>query len=77
LDAIKPNHYHKNKIDVHGYLQDHFPLEGRYTVAEGFHMGNIIKYVSRYRDKNGIEDLLKAQYNLNVLIEIERKNQKV
>ena len=73
MDAVKPKHYHKNKIDVHGYLQDHFPVEGTYTVAEGFHIGNVIKYTSRYKDKNGLEDLLKARANLDVLIEMEKK----
>lgn len=73
-DAIKPSHYHKNEIDVHGYLQKHFPKEGEYTVAEGFHIGNVIKYVSRYKQKNGLEDLLKAEANLKNLIELEKAN---
>ncbi|HDT8328308.1 TPA: DUF3310 domain-containing protein, partial [Listeria monocytogenes] len=30
--------------------------------------GNILKYVSRYEHKNGIEDLKKAQFYLNDLI---------
>lgn len=36
----------------------------------GYLEGNIIKYVSRYKDKNGIEDLLKAQHYLQKLIEV-------
>ncbi|RJC06409.1 DUF3310 domain-containing protein [Listeria monocytogenes] len=32
-------------------------------------VGNILKYVSRYEHKNGIEDLKKAQFYLNDLIE--------
>ena len=31
--------------------------------------GNIIKYVTRYKKKNGMEDLKKAQWYLNKLIE--------
>ena len=31
--------------------------------------GNIIKYVSRWRDKGGIQDLEKAQHYLTKLIE--------
>jgi hypothetical protein len=34
----------------------------------------IIKYVTRFRDKNGIEDLLKARHTLDLLIEWERKS---
>ena len=33
--------------------------------------GNIIKYVSRWRDKGGMDDLLKAQHYLSKLIETE------
>lgn len=39
----------------------------------GFFEGNIIKYLSRWRDKNGTEDLLKARHYLDKLIEIETK----
>lgn len=31
--------------------------------------GNIIKYITRYKDKNGIEDLKKARHYLDMLIE--------
>jgi hypothetical protein len=31
--------------------------------------GNIIKYVVRWRDKNGIDDLRKARHYLDMLIE--------
>ena len=31
--------------------------------------GNIIKYISRYKYKNGVQDLLKARWYLNRLIE--------
>ena len=37
----------------------------------GYLQGNCIKYLARYRDKNGIEDLMKAQHYLSKLIEIE------
>lgn len=41
----------------------------------GFCEGNIIKYVTRYKDKNGIEDLKKARHYIDFLIEhIEKKN---
>ena len=35
--------------------------------------GNIIKYISRYKYKNGVEDLEKARFYLNMLIERELK----
>lgn len=41
--------------------------------VEGFYVGNIIKYVTRYRDKNGIEDLEKAKTYLQRLIDMEEQ----
>jgi hypothetical protein len=38
----------------------------------GYLEGNIIKYVSRYKTKNGMEDLLKAQHYLEKLIEVTK-----
>ena len=44
--------------------------------CEKYFVGNIIKYVSRFRKKNGIEDLKKAQWYLNRLISnMEGKNE--
>ena len=37
----------------------------------GFHEGNIVKYISRWKDKNGVEDLKKAKWYLDRLIEIQ------
>jgi hypothetical protein len=37
----------------------------------GFCVGNVIKYVCRYKSKNGIEDLKKAKHYLEILIDIE------
>ena len=47
--------------------------EGLLTKEEtvGFYKGNIIKYLTRFEQKNGIEDLIKAQTYLNRLIEFE------
>lgn len=35
--------------------------------------GNVIKYVSRWRSKNGIADLEKAKHYIDLLIELEGK----
>lgn len=37
----------------------------------GFHEGNIVKYISRWKDKNGLEDLKKAKWYLDRLITIQ------
>lgn len=37
----------------------------------GYLEGNIVKYVSRYKEKNGLEDLKKARHYLDKLIETQ------
>ena len=34
-----------------------------------FHLGNVVKYISRWHMKNGKEDLLKARHYIEILIE--------
>ena len=36
--------------------------------------GNVIKYVTRWRDKAGVADLEKAKHYIELLIELEQKN---
>ena len=36
--------------------------------------GDVIAYVSRWRKKNGIEDLKKARHTIDLIIEIEERN---
>lgn len=36
--------------------------------------GNVIKYVSRWRKKNGVADLEKAKHYIELLIELESEN---
>lgn len=35
--------------------------------------GNVIKYISRWRDKGGLADLEKAKHYIDLLIELESK----
>ena len=58
----KPIHYNQGNIEVSDFIIDQ---------NMNFLEGNIIKYVSRYKTKNGIEDLEKAQWYLKQLIEEE------
>jgi hypothetical protein len=37
----------------------------------GYFEGNVIKYVSRWRDKGGVDDLRKAAHYLQKLIELQ------
>tara|TARA_R110000868_G_scaffold53290_1_gene167441 strand:+ start:920 stop:1129 length:210 start_codon:yes stop_codon:yes gene_type:complete len=40
----------------------------------GYFEGNIVKYVSRWRDKGGVQDLLKARHYLDKFIELQNKD---
>jgi hypothetical protein len=69
-DITRPTHYHKGGIDVIDFMKLHFP-EKKYTVAEGFFIGNILKYTCRYKEKNGQDDLIKAKDYLERLMELD------
>lgn len=51
------------------------PVEFIHANHLGFCEGNVVKYVSRWRQKNGISDLLKAKHYLELLIELESSAQ--
>ena len=59
-----PSHYNYAKMEVIEVI-DAFDCN--------FEQGNIIKYVLRYKHKNGLEDLSKAMWYLQHLIEKEEK----
>jgi hypothetical protein len=46
-----------------------------YIVANnlGYLEGNVVKYVTRYKEKGGVEDLKKARHYLDKLIEVHSK----
>lgn len=47
------------------------PTEFIHRNGLDFIQGNVIKYVMRYRDKNGKQDLLKAKHYIELLLEYE------
>ena len=47
------------------------PVEFIHANNLGFCEGNVVKYVTRWRDKNGVADLKKAIHYLELLIELE------
>ena len=56
------DHYKKLKIQ---------PIEYIHANNIPFAEGNVIKYVTRWRDKNGIADLKKARHFIDLLIQLE------
>jgi hypothetical protein len=55
-----PAHYKKGGIEVIDFIE---------AKRLGYHLGNVVKYISRAYHKGGMEDLLKAQWYLNRAIE--------
>lgn len=49
------------------------PVEYIHANDMGFCEGNVVKYVTRYKDKNGIADLEKARHYLEILIQLEQR----
>ncbi len=61
---VAGDHYKKLKIQ---------PVEYIHANGIPFIEGNVIKYVTRWRDKGGVKDLEKARHFLDLLIELEAK----
>lgn len=51
------------------------PVEYIHANAMGYLEGNVVKYVSRWRKKNGLADLEKAKHYIDLLIQLETKHQ--
>lgn len=49
------------------------PVEYIHANAMGYLEGNVVKYVSRWRKKNGLADLEKAKHYIELLIELETR----
>lgn len=59
-----PSHYQGN-IEVIDYIRDKLTPEG----FTEYCCGNVLKYISRWRKKDGIQDLKKARVYLDWMIE--------
>ena len=67
-DSLSPTHYRRGKIEVFDFIQDQ---------GLSFPEGNIIKYICRWREKGGLEDLKKAAKYLDLYIQWMEKNAQV
>ena len=62
-DNIKqPSHYIANEIE---------PIDFIIANKLNFCEGNVVKYISRWRRKNGVEDLKKAKQYIDFIIDKE------
>lgn len=63
----KPNHYTYGKLECIDVIKE--ITDGNDAIGiEAFCLGNVIKYLWRYKHKNGTEDLKKARWYLERLI---------
>ena len=65
-DNINPDHYKTGGLETWDILRAKLTPEE----IEGFAKGNVFKYLSREKSKNGFECLLKCHWYLTSLIEI-------
>lgn len=65
------SHYKNQGIEPIDLMRENFSKE-EFT---GFLQGNVLKYMLRYKDKNGLEDLKKAKTYLTWLIKEEQNAQ--
>ena len=67
-DAINhPSHYTKGNVECIDAIKS--SMTG--VAFAGYCKGNVMKYIFRYENKGGIDDLKKAQVYLGWLIEAE------
>lgn len=52
------------------------PVEYIFKNNIGYFEGCVIKYVTRWKDKGGVQDLLKAKHFLELLIELQEQHAK-
>ena len=64
MDKISPDNYQKGNIEVTDFI---------IAQSMSFLEGNIVKYLCRYKEKSGIEDLRKARWYIDKLIDERMK----
>lgn len=65
-----PSHYNTGSFEVIDVIDDVAKSSG-YSATDMFYVGNVLKYVMRAPHKNGLEDLKKARWYLDRLINKE------
>ena len=63
---VAGNHYKELPIQ---------PVEYIYANKIGYFEGNVIKYVTRWKEKGGIKDLEKAKHYIDLLIQLTMREQ--
>ena len=64
MNKISPDYYQKGNIEVTDFIIDQ---------SMSFLEGNVVKYLCRYKEKSGIQDLRKARWYIEKLIDERMK----
>lgn len=67
-DEKTPNYYKNNGLQPFDVMKAWSITDVKMTYYEAFCRFNVLKYIWRYRNKNGSEDLQKALHYLQLLI---------
>ena len=68
-DPVNPQHYKNGEVECIEGIRS--AVVGKDGFA-GYLTGNVIKYIWRYESKGGVQDLEKASWYLNKLVEYEK-----
>lgn len=71
-DPVNPNHYKQGKVECIDAIES---ATVNKTGLEAVCVANVIKYLWRYEEKNGLEDIKKCQWYLNRLLEVLENNE--
>lgn len=71
-----PSHYTAGKFEVIEIIES-IANSMNLTPFEGYMLGNTLKYLARFKHKNGLEDLNKAKWYLERLIKDQEDKDKV
>ena len=69
MDKINPDYYKNKTIETIEVIRNELTSDE----FRGYLKGQIFKYLARHRLKNGIEDLKKAQWYMNYLVQFENE----
>lgn len=72
VNVEHPSHYNQGGKETIDIIEDFLTFEE----FIGFLKGNVLKYMHRYKSKGGIEDIDKANWYLNKLVQVELKHLK-
>lgn len=64
---VAGDHYKKNKIQ---------PIEYIYANGLDYSEGAVVKYITRWRSKGGLQDLLKIKHYVDLIIQMEKLDAK-